>query len=251
MTISTRINVKILANIEAQADAAAAVILQLIKRKPNSVLALATGHSPTRTYEKLVRRIRETNVPVSSLKFVALDEWVGIAPATEGSCAAYLHQNIFEPLDIRPEQIRLFDPLNPAVDEESGKTEAFIKANGGIDLIVLGLGMNGHLGFNEPGTEPSYSHVIDLDETTRTVGRKYFRDAVAIEKGITLGLKSILEARTVLLIANGPHKAAIVKNVLENPPSPAIPATILHNHPDCTFFLDEEAASFLTSNQRE
>jgi galactosamine-6-phosphate isomerase len=249
MTISTRMNVKILDNAESLADAAAAVIYQLITRKPNALLALATGHSPTRTYERLIDLIRESNLPVSSLKFVALDEWVGIAPTTEGSCAAYLRQHLFEPLGISPQQVRLFDALSPALHEECVKTEAFIQASGGIDLITLGVGMNGHLGFNEPGTELSHSHVIELDETTRTVGKKYFRDAVAIEKGITLGLKSILAARTVVLIANGRHKAAIVKTVVENTPSPAIPATILHNHPDCTFFLDDEAAALLTSNQ--
>ena len=244
-------NVKIFDDNESLADAAAAVIFQLIIRKPNALLALATGHSPTRTYERLIQRVRESNVQVSSLKIVALDEWVGIAPSTEGSCAAYLHQNLFEPLGISSKQIRLFDALNPAIEEECGKTEAFIAANGGIDLVTLGLGMNGHLGFNEPGTEISHSHVVALDETTRTVGRKYFRDAVTIEKGITLGLKTILAARTVLLIANGPHKAEIVKTVVENRPTTAIPATILHNHPDCTFLLDKEAAAALTSNEMQ
>jgi glucosamine-6-phosphate isomerase len=247
MTITSSMNVKILDTAESLADAAAAVIFKLITNKSNALLALATGHSPTSTYERLVHLIRESNLDVSNLKFVALDEWVGISPTTEGSCAAYLHKYLFEPLGISPQYIRLFDALNPAIDEECDKTEAFIQANGGIDLITLGVGMNGHLGFNEPGSEVSYSHVVALDETTRTVGKKYFRDAVAIEKGITLGLKSILAARTVLLMANGRHKAEIVKKVVENTPTPAIPATILHNHPDCTFFLDDEAAALLTS----
>lgn len=242
-------NIRVFDSDESLAAKAAATIFELIIRKPNALIALATGHTPTATYEHLVKLIRKSKVSVSDLSFVALDEWVGLSPDTEGSCAAYLNQHLFEPLQIAPDLIRLFDALSPDLLSECLKTDNFIHAKGGIDLIVLGLGLNGHLGFNEPGTKPSYSHIVELDEMTRTVGQKYFRTNVKIEKGITLGLKSILESRRVLLLANGAHKSEIVGAVITSGTVPEIPATILHQHPACDFMLDREAAALVETRR--
>lgn len=242
-------NIKVFDSEESLAAKAAATIFELIIRKPNALIGLATGHTPTATYEYLVKLIRKSKVNVSQLSFVALDEWVGLSPDTEGSCAAYLNQHLFEPLEIASDRIRSFDAMSADLHSECLKTDDFIQAKGGIDLIVLGLGLNGHLGFNEPGTIPSYSHIVELDELTRTVGQKYFRTTVKIEKGITLGLKSILESRRVLLLANGAHKAEIVDTVIKSGAVPEIPATILHNHPACDFMLDHEAAKLVETRR--
>jgi glucosamine-6-phosphate isomerase len=223
---------------------AADEIIRQAHQKPDAVLCLAAGDTPRRTYEILVDRAKQEVIDFSRCTFVGLDEWVGVPPDNEGSCSWFLHRHLFTPLSISKSQIHLFDALSLDLEAECNKMNETVRTRGGIDLMLVGIGMNGHIGFNEPGASvDSYAHVIDLDSTTRTVGQKYFKQQTSLSRGITLGLRHLLEARRVILIASGDRKAKIMKQTLEGPVTPDVPATIIRNHPDSIVMLDE--ASYL------
>ena len=148
--------------------------------------------------------------------------------------------------ELSSSQIHLFNALSKDPAQECLVMDKIIREKGGIDLMIVGVGMNGHIGFNEPGTSfDNYSHVIDLDSTTTSVGQKYFAQPVPLKQGITLGLKHLLESKKVIVLANGIKKAAIIKKVLEDKISNQIPASIIRLHPLGILMIDEEAASLL------
>jgi len=219
-------------------------IIEMVGQKPDAVLCLAAGDTPRLTYDTLAERAASENIDFSQCTFVGLDEWVGIPPENEGSCHYFLQKHLFEPVRISSDQIHLFDALTSDPDDECRKMNQLISTLGGIDLMLVGIGMNGHIGFNEPGASPErYAHVVNLDEATQTVGQKYFRQPTVLRQGITLGLKHLLEARKVILIANGAKKAGVIKQTIEGPITPELPATILRMHRNSEVMLDEEAAS--------
>jgi glucosamine-6-phosphate isomerase len=149
-------------------------------------------------------------------------------------------------LKFRKEQVYLFDALSKDPQEECVKMDEVIFGKDGIDLMVVGIGMNGHIGFNEPGTSfENYAHIADLDETTVTVGQKYFKGHMNLKQGITLGLKHLLESKKVILMANGSKKADVVRKAVEGKVSQEFPASIIQLHSNCTLMVDEEAASRL------
>jgi 6-phosphogluconolactonase/glucosamine-6-phosphate isomerase/deaminase len=132
------------------------------------------------------------------------------------------------------------------MEAECSKMDAVISEKGGIDLMLVGVGMNGHIGFNEPGVSPQlYSHVINLDTTTQSVGQKYFKESTVLKKGITLGLQHLLEGRQAILMASGQKKSPVMQKALEGPISPEMPASIIRNHEQAYVMLDEDAASLL------
>lgn len=222
---------------------AADEIIRQVKQKPDAVLCLAAGDTPRIAYDTLTARAIQAGIDFSHCTFVGLDEWVGVPPDNKGSCAWFLNKHLFTPLSISKSQIHLFDALSPDLEAECRKMNETILAKGGIDLMLVGLGMNGHIGFNEPGTPAdTYAHVVDLDSTTRTVGQKYFTQNTSLSRGITLGLKHLLDARRVILIASGERKADIIKRALEGPVTPDVPATIIRHHHNSIVMLDEAAS---------
>lgn len=226
--------------------ATANIILDTIKNNPEAVFCLAAGDSPRLAYSLVAEKVRNQNIDVSRCKFVSLDEWVGIPPENEGSCQYFLRTVVFGPMKISPNNIHVFNALSSDLPDECSKMDDYIRANGGIDLMVVGVGRNGHIGFNEPGVPfEQYSHVVDLDETTQTVGQKYFRENTALTQGITLGLQWLMESQQAVLIANGEKKATVIKKALEEDIDPSMPASIIRRHPNATVILDEEAASLL------
>jgi 6-phosphogluconolactonase/glucosamine-6-phosphate isomerase/deaminase len=153
-------------------------------------------------------------------------------------------------LKIRPEQIHLFNSLAVNVEQECSKMDAIISEKGGIDLMLVGVGMNGHIGFNEPGVAPGlYSHVIDLDATTQSVGQKYFKESTVLKRGITLGLQHLLESKQVILMASGQKKSTVIQSALEGPITPAMPASIIRKHKQGCVMVDEQAASLLKNTR--
>jgi 6-phosphogluconolactonase/glucosamine-6-phosphate isomerase/deaminase len=143
----------------------------------------------------------------------------------------------------------LFNALSDDLEDECRKMDAIIHEKGGIDLMVVGIGLNGHIGFNEPGVSNDlYSHVIELDDKTQSVGQKYFKEAVALKQGITLGLNHLMESETVILIANGFKKADIIQMTIQNKISNKIPATIIREHPNSFLMIDREAAAKISDN---
>lgn len=222
-------------------------IIRIIKTKPDAVLCLATGQSPILTYQVLVEKITADKIDISKITFVGLDEWVGIPPEMEGSCQHFLQTRLFKPLNIAASQVYLFNALATDLDEECKRMNDAIAAKGGIDFMLVGVGLNGHIGFNEPGVSINhYAHVIELDETTKAVGqKKYFDKPVTIGQGFTLGLQNFLEARFAIMIANGAKKAEIVKKAIEAPISTDVPATIMRMHKNSLLMIDEEAAAMV------
>ncbi|MGZ3909670.1 MAG: glucosamine-6-phosphate deaminase [Flavisolibacter sp.] len=227
---------------------AADVLSERMQSSANQVLCLASGDTPSGLYKEIVNRVLHHQLDVSRWKFVGLDEWAGMNGKDEGSCRYHLDRQFFHPLHIREAQICFFDGRAKDLQEECGRTEAFIQEHGGIDVAILGLGLNGHIGMNEPGTSPSLrSHVTAIDEETQKVGQKYFSTAQTISEGITLGLANLMEASQVMLMVSGAHKAGIVKRILEEEISDQLPATILRKHPGLKLFVDGPAGKLLQS----
>ena len=225
---------------------AATEIIELIKSKPDAVLSLAAGDTPRLTYSLMAKKAIDEKVDFTRCTFIGLDEWVGIPPQNEGSCIFFLQTNIFTPLNISSRQIHLFDAMSDDPGQECRAMDKIILEKSGIDLMLVGVGMNGHIGFNEPGVAiDNYSHVIDLDDATQSVGQKYFRKATTLKKGITLGLNHLLQSRKVIMVANGIKKAEVIRKALEEEITTNMPASIIRTHSMGIVMIDEEAASLL------
>ena len=228
---------------------AAQLVIGQIREKPNAVLCLAAGETQVILYKMLSRLLPEQGIDFSEVHFVGLDEWVGIAPDNSGSCQSLLRKNLLTPLGIKETHIHFFDALATDLSGECRKMEALIKKLGGIDLMCVGIGMNGHIGFNEPGTSPALRcHVATLDHTTQTVGQKYFQENTQLISGITFGMAHLMEAQGVILMANQQKKAAIIKKALAGTVTEQVPASLIQNHPNAIILIDQEAASELVRN---
>ena len=172
---------------------------------------------------------------------------VGITPEDPGSSQYFLKNNIINPLNLLPSNYHLFNVMSANLAEECAQMDKKITQLGGIDLMVVGIGMNGHIGFNEPGISFDLTcHVAALHETTQNIGQKYFSEKKILKSGITVGLSHLMRAKKVLLLANGANKAAIVSKALNGDVSNMIPASILQTHTNSLILLDQDAASALT-----
>lgn len=235
-------NVIVYKNYEELSEVVAEKILLQISSKPDSVFCLASGNSTELCYQILVQKIVENSVDISKCSFVGLDEWVGIPPTNSGSCHYFFNKHLFEPLSMDSNQIIVFDGMSNNLEEECKKMDAIIKQKGGIDFMIVGVGMNGHIGFNEPGVSVDYySHVIQLDEVTQSVGQKYFDTPTKLQNGITLGLKYFLESKTAVMMANGAKKMDIIKKTLDGKVDLTIPSTIIQKHQNALVAVDEKA----------
>ena len=240
--------VKIFDDHESLSAEAASQILAQVQKKPDSTLCLAAGDTPRRAYELLGHIAVESKIDWSKCSFIGLDEWIGVPPSNEGSCAFFLTKNLFSRLSVDRSRIHLFDALAPDPLAECNKMDTLIRKAGGIDLMLVGVGMNGHVGFNEPGVSRNlYSHVSALDQTTQTVGRKYFNETTALYTGITLGFRHLMECRQVIMMASGLRKAKIIREVVEGPITTDVPASLVREHGRAEALLDRDAASLLSS----
>ena len=232
---------------DAMSLRAARHVTELVKTKPDAVICIAAGDTPKLTCDLIAQIAKKENIDFSKCYFVSLDEWVGIPPKNEGSCQYFLRNYLFEPLNISEKNIHVFNALASDMEKECTDMDEFIRQHGGIDLMIVGVGRNGHIGFNEPGVRfEQYSHVVDLDETTQTVGQKYFREETTLTQGITLGLQHLMEARKAVLIANGNKKADVMRRAIEEEITTDMPASIMRKHPDGEIILDKEASSLLS-----
>jgi galactosamine-6-phosphate isomerase len=180
---------------ESMSAYTADIIADEIRVNPFLVLCMASGHTPARTCELLVAKILVEGIECSSITFIGLDEWAGLPGSNEGSCRYFFEHKIFRPLRLDSHQCHLFDALSGDLENELKKMDSVIQYRG-IDLMVVGIGMNGHIGFNEPGTSFScLCHVADLDEVTTVVGQKYFTQNTPLSKGITVGLRHLMNAK--------------------------------------------------------
>lgn len=237
---------KIYHDYQTLSEHAADEILQEVKNHPHAVICLASGDTPRLTYRLMVEKSISQKVDFKKVTFIGLDEWMGIPPENEGSCHYFLYENIFKALQIEPNHIHLFDGLSTDPEKEVEKMNSVISHKGGLDLMVVGVGMNGHIGFNEPGVSPDlYAHVAPLDEITKSVGQKYFKLQTSLTHGITLGLKHFMQSEKVILIANGEKKAPIIQRALEGNISTEFPASLILRHPNPVVMIDQGAASLL------
>ena len=228
-------------------SATASHVEDYLKTKPESLLCFPSGDSPTGTLKKLVADAQQGLTDFSRCRFVGLDEWVGMDKHDDGSCQQYLYSNLFNPLQISADRIMFFNAKAKDLEAECKKTDQYIFQHGPLDILIVGVGVNGHIGLNEPGSSfTSYAHVVNLAESTKTSGQKYFSRATNLEKGITVGIRHMMEAVTVIVIASGEKKADIIQKITEGPVTTEIPGSILQHHPNCFFFLDQAAASKLS-----
>jgi glucosamine-6-phosphate isomerase len=232
---------------KAMSEQAANDLVEIMDRSVSKLVCLASGDTPSGVFEELVNRQKSGSIDVSQWKFVGLDEWGGMNGADEGSCRYHINKQFFDPLHISEDSICFFDG-RANLQAECRRTEDFIKRHNGIDVVILGLGLNGHVGMNEPGASLlEHSHVAAIDEETQRVGQKYFSSPHDLSQGITLGLGNIMESRQVILLVSGAHKANIVKRIIEGEASENVPASLLRSHPSLTIYLDKEAAQLLNN----
>ncbi len=241
---SISMNIVISDTYDAMSSHAATDLLKITRSIAKPVICTASGSSPAGLYQHLQLKFKTNPTQFKNWKFVGLDEWEGMNGETEGSCRFHLDRDLFGPLDLKEEQVIFFDGKASNASAECERIENYISKEGGIDVTILGLGMNGHIGMNEPGTPiNSRSHLSNLDRITQQVAQKYFATSQKVERGLTLGLATILESRHIFLIVSGLSKADIVKKILEDDISQDLPASLLRNHPHFTLYLDAEAAS--------
>ena len=217
--------------------AATALVAKQLADKPDSVICFPSGDSPTGTLKYLVQYANEGKVDLDQCYFVGLDEWVGMDENNVGSCKHYLYSNFFSKLGTDPEKIILFDAKSADLDGECERINNFISEKGGLDVMMVGIGMNGHLGLNEPGTDFGlYAHRSALDPVTVQVGQKYFRQETKLTEGITLGLRHLSETKIPVLIESGAKKAAIIAQSLQGGVSTSVPPSILQTIPNAIIF---------------
>lgn len=229
---------------EAMSLKAAQIVSSQINRRPQLVLGLATGSTPLGTYRNWIHMVKAGDLSFADVTTFNLDEYLGLAPDHPQSYRTFMREQLFRHIDINPD--RAFIPKGAAQDAlaHCREYEGMIEQAGGIDIQILGIGRNGHIGFNEPGEEfGKLTHVVRLSENTRQANSRFFPclDDVPTH-AITVGLKSIMNARQVLLLASGEDKSDAVYRALFGDVTEQLPASVLQLHPDCVFLLDEAAA---------
>lgn len=235
---------------EASRQVANIISAQVILR-PDSVLGLATGSSPIGAYRQLIEWYNKGDVDFSRVRSVNLDEYVGLAPSHEQSYAYFMHHNFFDFINIKPENVHLPDGLDPDAEGQGKKYDALIRSLGGVDLQLLGIGRDGHIGFNEPcGEFVKGTHCVELTQDTREANARFFGSIDLVPKtAYTMGILDIMQARRVVMIASGSSKAVIVRDAFWGPVTPQIPASILQLHPDFTLVADEEALAMVNQEK--
>ncbi len=238
-------NIIVCKNAAEVAVRAAEVMQTVVKENPTAVLGLATGSTPLGLYHNLIDG--RDGVDYSRVTTVNLDEYVGLSPEDEQSYAYFMRHNLFDGLGIRPEQTHIENGLAGDPVAECARYDALLDRLP-RDIQLLGIGSNGHIAFNEPGTSfDSTTHVVALNESTIRDNARFFTGPDEVPRyAFTMGLKQIMDAKQVLILATGEGKADAVWGMVEGPVTESLPASILQRHPACTAIIDEAAATRLT-----
>lgn len=234
-------------NYEQLSIEAAKIVAGQIYLKPASVLGLATGSTPLKMYENLIAVHKTIGLDFSQVTTFNLDEYIGLSADNPQSYHYFMQENFFKQINIRRENIFIPDGTAEDIFAESKNYDALIESKGGIDLQILGIGQNAHIGFNEPDIKfEATTHKVKLDDETISANSRFFKNVDEVPKfAISMGIKNIMLARRVVLLANGKNKAAAVYKALCGSVTPEAPASILQLHQDATFILDKEAAADL------
>jgi glucosamine-6-phosphate deaminase len=226
---------------------AANIISAQVILYPSSTLGLATGSTPLGVYKQLIEWYKKGDVDFSKVHSVNLDEYVGLSPEHNQSYHYYMKENFFEHINITPENTNVPNGLADGIDAECARYDKLITDLGGIDLQLLGIGNTGHIGFNEPNEDfDKMTHKVKLTQKTIDANARFFTSVDDVPKyAITMGIKAIMQAKKILLVANGEGKADILYRSLFGPVTPAVPASILQLHPNVTVVADDAALSVI------
>ncbi len=226
---------------------AAAIIAAQMIMKPNCVLGLATGSTPIGTYKELVAAYERGDLDFSTVTTVNLDEYKGITKENDQSYYYFMNDNLFSKVNVRKEFTFLPDGMEPDSKKACEEYDAIVESVGGQDLQLLGLGHNGHIGFNEPADVfKSGTHCVDLTESTIQANQRFFASYEDVPKqAYTMGIKTIMSAKKILVVVSGKDKAAILREVIAGPITPQVQASVLQLHDDVTIVADEDALSML------
>ncbi len=218
-----------------------------VLQKPDSVLGLATGSTPLKPYNQMIDLYKRGVVDFSQVTTFNLDEYVRLNVKDKNSYHSFMHENLFDHINIPEENINFLNGNAEDLEQECKNYEKKIKAAGGIDIQLLGIGSNGHIAFNEPADcFQRWSHVVTLKESTVKDNSRFFTSIEEVPtQAVTMGIGSIMQAKKILIIALGKKKAAAIKQLIDGNVTPMCPASVLQFHTDVTLMLDKEAASLL------
>lgn len=234
-------------NYEEMSTKAANIIAAQVTMKPNCILGLATGSTPIGTYAKLVEKYKEGELDFAGVTSVNLDEYRGLPKENDQSYYYFMHDHLFSHINIDKRRTFLPDGTEPDAEKACNDYNDIIHSVGGIDLQLLGLGHNGHIGFNEPSDNFALeTHCVDLTESTIKANQRFFSSYEDVPKqAYTMGIKTILQAKKVVVVVSGADKAEAVYKSFFGPVTPQVPASILQLHPDCIVVADEAALSMV------
>nr|WP_251030270.1 glucosamine-6-phosphate deaminase [Bacillus sp. ISL-35] len=226
---------------------AAAQIISRLKENPALNLGLATGSTPTGLYQELIKDHQQNGTSYQQVNTFNLDEYIGVPKKDQHSYHYFMCEKLFEHIDIPLDQTHIPDGTAKDFTKECTRYEQFIQEHGGIDLQVLGIGQNGHIGFNEPGTSfESRTHIVDLSESTLNANSRFFTSIDDVPRqAITMGIATIMDSREIFLLVSGTAKAEALARLMNGEVSEQFPASILKKHQNVTIFADKEAAAML------
>lgn len=239
-------DIRILENPEQIAAAAGGIFAAAVKSSPKSVFGLATGATPVPMYKHLISLYNKGEISFKEARTFNLDEYCGLPQSDPNSYYSFMFENLFNSVDIPPANVHILDGNAGDIDAECANFDKLIADIGGIDIQLLGIGTNGHIGFNEPAekfTEGTFK--VKLSDSTIKSNMIYFPDGNMPHYALTMGIGSIMKAQKIVLIATGASKAEAVKVLIKGKVTPQCPASVLQKHPDAVIFLDKEAAGLL------
>lgn len=226
--------------------ACADIFESLLTEKPDCVLGLATGASPVPTYEELVKRYNDGKISFENVKSFNLDEYCDLPKEDKNSYYTFMHENLFNHVNIKEENVHILNGNAADTEKEARDFDKSIEAAGGIDIQLLGIGTNGHIGFNEPGDSfPEGTFKVKLTDSTIASNSIYFDENPMPRYALTMGIGSILKAKKIVLIATGEKKAEAIMNTVKGEVTPHCPASVLQNHADTVLLIDKAAAKLL------
>ncbi|MEG0779777.1 MAG: glucosamine-6-phosphate deaminase [Oscillospiraceae bacterium] len=240
------------ADYDGMSRRAASILAAQILQRPDCVLGLATGSTPIGAYAQLVKWVQQGDLSFAEVRSVNLDEYRGLAATHDQSYRYFMQHNLFDLVDIHGENTNVPNGMAADPAAECLRYDGVIRALGGIDMQLLGLGLDGHIGFNEPAEDfPLGTHVVDLTDSTIDANKRFFASANDVPRqAFTMGIGNIFEARKILVVANGAGKSDVVAQVFGGPVTPRVPGSILQLHPDVTLVADSAALAGLKAMQK-
>jgi len=234
-------------NYQAISKKGALLVASQINLKPNSVLGLSTGDTPLGMYQELIKMYKSDEIDFAEIVTFNLDEYYRLPPENPQSYHYYMKNNFFKYVNLRPGKTHLPDGMTEDIAKECVDYEEKIKRSGGIDLQVLGIGSNGHIGFNEPGDQLNVTtHLVNLTPETISSNSRFFNSPEEVPRqAISVGRATILKAERIICLASGTNKAEAIKQTVSGHVDTRIPSSLLQTHPEVTFIIDREAASLL------